>query len=311
MIYLLQLRFKQAYRALLDIGWLLLLLVAPMILLFILSLLERVQLSGTPYIATVGLLLILMLHSRRQDHGFLRLLNYSPRLVFGMEYTVAVIPFSLLAAFVLNDWFNPLLLHFGALVIALLPAGFSSFFQSSGGAALKWMPTRFFELKCTLRKEYKWAILLYIIGLVTSYFTVSMPVVVLLFMLMAAGAFDPIENRNLLELTVDKPNWLRRKIVQQVSVFQMAMLPFYFLFLVFHYQYWLVLAAIIFIGIGLMIFVVSYKYAHYYPGRQTANSQLPMALFILFLANPFFAPATLVYLWVYYRMANRNMALYI
>lgn len=310
MLYLLQLRFKQLFRALQGVGWLLLLLVSPMLVIFVLGLLERNQFTGTPMLAVVGLGAILMLHARRQDSGFLRLLNYSPKQVFLMEYSMAVVPFSLIAIVALGDWQNPLLLQVGAGIIAFSPSGFSTFLQPKGGANLYWVPTSLFELKTVLRQNYYWALLLYSIGVLTCPFTVSMPIVVLLFMLMAAGAYDPIENRELLELSVLKKNWLRTKIIQQLTAFHFAMLPLYLLFILFQYSYWYILVAMVVVGTGLLTFVISYKYAHYYPGRKKANSQLPMALFMVFLINPFFSPATLVYLWVYYRRAIKNMRLY-
>jgi len=286
------------------------LLVAPMLVLFVLGLLERVQRTGSPYIALVILLIVFMTHARRQDSGFLRLLNYSSWQVFLLEYSIAVLPFSMLSVLVLGDWINPLLLQLGAMLIAFLPAGFSTFFQPKGGVDLNWIPTRFFELKCALRKDFKWAMLLYLIGLATSMFTVSMPLVLLLFMLMGVGAYDPIENRELLELAVAKKKWLPSKIVEQLMAFHLAMLPLYLLFVIFHFKYWYILAAVMAIGTGLLIFAISYKYAHYYPGRKRSNSQLPTSIFLLFLILPFLAPVTLVYLWIYYRRANRNMKLY-
>jgi len=275
-----------------------------------LGLLERVQFTGTPVVAMTGLGLILMTHARRQDKGFLRLLNRSPWQVFLVEYTIAVLPLSVIAGVALSDWQNPLLLQIGVTLIAFLPPGFSSFFQPKGGTDLNWIPTTYFELKCVLRKDFKWLFPLYVIGLVTSMFAVSMPVVVLLFMLSAAGAYDAIENKELLEKTLLKKNWLRSKIAQELKVFHLGMLPLYSLFLIFHFHYWHILIAVIFIATGLLVFTIAYKYAHYYPGRKKANSQLPMALFMLFLMNPFFAPGTLVYLWIYYRRANRNIKLY-
>ncbi|MFT5265291.1 MAG: hypothetical protein ACI8YQ_004042 [Polaribacter sp.] len=310
MRYLLQFRLKQAYRALRDVGWLLLLLVTPMVIIFVLGMLEREQFTGVPVIGIFGIGLILMAHARRQDRGFLRLMNYAPKQLFLMEYSLAVLPLSMIAGFALSDWINPLILQGGAALIAFLPAGFSSYFQPKGGVNLNWIPTRYFELKCILRKEFMMAAPLYLIGLLTAMFAVSMPVVVLLFMLMAAGAYDAVENRELLELTVLKKKWLRTKIIQQLTAFHIAMSPLYILFLLFHYNYWHILIAVILIATGLLTFVIAYKYAHYYPGRKKANSQLPMALFMLFLMNPFFAPGTLVYLWIYYRRANHNMKLY-
>ncbi len=310
MYYLLQFRLKQSYRALRDVGWLLLLLVTPMVIIFVLGMLEREQFTGAPVIGMFGIALIFMVHARRQDRGFLRLMNYAPWKLFLMEYSLAVLPLSIIAGFALSGWLNPLILQGGALLIALLPSGFSSYFQPKGGANLNWIPTRYFELKCALRKDFMWAAPLYLIGLLTAMFTVSMPIVVLLFLLIAAGAYDAIENRELLELTILKKNWLSTKTLQQLIAFHVVMLPLYVLFLMFHYSYWHILIAVFLIATGLLVFVIAYKYAHYYPGRKKANSQLPMALFLLFLMNPFFAPGTLVYLWIYYRRANKNMKLY-
>jgi uncharacterized membrane protein len=127
---------------------------------------------------------------------------------------------------------------------------------------------------------------------------------------MAGAAFDAIENKELLEGAVLRKHWLRSKILEQTGVFHLTMLPPYFLFLLFHYSYWYILAAVFVIVSGFLTFAISYKYAHYYPGRKKSNNQLPVALFLLFLLNPFFAPATLVFLWVYYRRAVKNMKLY-
>jgi hypothetical protein len=310
MYYLLQLRVRQGYRSLREVGWLLLLIVTPMLAIFLLGLLEKVQFSGVPVIALVGLGLLLTMHARRQDSGFLRLLNYAPCLVFLMEYSLAVLPLSLMAILALSDWLNPLLLQLGAVVMALLPSGFSTWFKPRGGMELKCWPTRFFEMKCALRKDYFPALLIYLIGLATAMFTVSVPLVVLLFVAMAGSAFDAIENKELLEVTVLRKQWLQTKILEQTGAFHLVMLPLYLLFLLFHYSYWYILAAVIVIVSGVLTFAISYKYAHYYPGRKKSNNQLPVALFLLFLLNPFFAPATLVFLWIYYRRAIKNMKLY-
>ncbi|MFK7806648.1 MAG: hypothetical protein AB8F74_02500 [Saprospiraceae bacterium] len=310
MQYLLQFRFKQAYRALREVGVLLLLLVSPLLLIFVLSLLEMVQQTGAPLIGLLGLYAVFTIHARRQDGGFLRLLNFSSWKVYLMEYTVAAIPLSLLSVIVLLDFLNPLLLHIGAALIAFLPSGFSSYFQTSGGAALNWVPNQYYEYKTALRKDFKWVVLLYLIGIATSVYAVSMPVVILLLLLISAAAFDPIENKEILEKTVLQKNWLFSKTLKQLKAFHLSMLPIYALYLFFHYEYWIILLAVSIVGTALITFAVSYKYAHYYPGRKSANNKMPISIFILFLMVPFLAPANIVYLIVYYRRAKRNMTLY-
>ncbi len=307
MSFLLQLRLRQLYRALRDVGWPLLLLATPMIAIFVLGLLDRSQRGGGPVVALVVLLAVAAIHLRRQDLRFLQLLNSATRQIFMAEYSLLALPFSMFVIILLGDFAQAAVLQVGVLAIALLPAGWANRLRPAAGQNLGWVPTRLYELKTALRKQF-WAIsLLYIIGLATCMFTASTPIVLLLLATIAVSAYDPIENRHLLEHTLLKKSWLAQKVLQQNKAFHLALAPHYVLYLVLHTSLWYILVALMLVVSGVLTFAITYKYAHYYPGRKKANNALAAGIFLLCLIIPFFAPACLVYLWVYWRRAVKTM----
>ncbi|HHS95371.1 MAG TPA: hypothetical protein ENJ45_02190 [Phaeodactylibacter sp.] len=263
--------------------------------------------NGSPLMAILLLLIIWGIHSYREDTDFLRLLHIAPRRIFMVEYSLLILPFSMLALWLTGDVYMPIIMQLGALLIAALPTGLYALLRTKKGRDLAWIPTELFELKTTFRKNYLSIALLYILALTSAMFTISMPLALIAFLMLASSAYESIENRELIEASFQRNKSILSKIKKNLLAFHLFLIPLYILFLLFHLHYWYILLALIVFASGVLTFAISYKYAHYYPGRQRANNTLAITFFFLFFANPFFAPVALVYLWVYFRRAKRRL----
>ena len=306
---ILRIRLLQLFRLVRTVGWGYLLLFAPIAFVLILLLLEIAQ-NNPGYIGAGGILLLLITHFQRGDKGFLSFLNIPTYRFTALEYTVALLPISLILLAVLGDWQDVLLLQGAALIVALIPLRLASREAEVTTNNLQWIPLQAFEWRTGLR-QYRWYfLLLYLIGIGLSHFTATVPVVVLIMALLATTFYEALETKELVETIRGKGRLIPQKIKMQFRVFHLYLIPLYVLFLLFHGTYWYVLVAIVFMVQLQLCYALFYKYANYAPARQRVYNQMATGLFFMSLLIPFFWPGALLYCIYYYRKANRNMKYY-
>lgn len=303
---ILQLRFYQALRLLKTVGVWLLLIVLPLLLVLVLQLLEAAKEVDERLIAFILVAGAISLHIQRKDVAFLQKLELSLPLLFLVEYTLLFLPITLLLAILFNKWLTFLLTHLGLSLIIFIPNR-EKLKKGSRSIALNWLPVQAFEIKAGIRQYWLLFLILYLAGIVLGKFVFMPLLTILLSSLLAISFYDEFEPRELLEKAYFKNNWLWQKAWLQIGVFLALFSPHILVFLFFHWSLWYILFAALVVMALLLLFALFYKYASYHPGRRKVYNQTAFGLYLVGFFIPFFFPASLFYLVVYYRRAKRQL----
>lgn len=306
-------RLKQLFRQLKEIGWLYLLLLAPLLFIFLLRVLEFIQKDSGPEIGIVVLLLLLFTHLQRQDVGLLQQIDCSPKWVFITEYFFGLLGLSLLIFFVVGNSLNPLIIQVGAILIALIPRRHRISQRRIRLFKMEWLSLTAFEWRVGLRRYLILWLPGYMLCLLLAHYIAVIPLFLLIFAFGAASFYDPIEGKELLEVIHFKTKVLHQKLKIQCIIFHSLMLPLYLLFLFWHLEYWYIIVAIL-IPVQLLLWMsIFYKYANYHPNRVSVQNQMIIGIFGLCLFNPMFPilfPGIILYLYRYWKKANYNLLLF-
>ncbi|MEO1515983.1 MAG: hypothetical protein AAFV95_13255 [Bacteroidota bacterium] len=310
---ILRIRCWQLFRQLKEIGLILLILVSPIAFVGLMGVLDVVAKDPIPKAGIGIVLLLLSFHWQRGDAEFLGKLSVSNPLIYAVEYTAAMLPISILFTTVAHDWTNALCIQLGAFLVALLPP--LRFHKRSHWRSplLRWFPLQAFEWRCGLR-QYWWLLaIVYLLGLLLAHFVASVILCMLLLAYVAANQFNHLEGKEILEQSYFKQAFLRRKVLLQCRVFHLLMLPQYALFLFWHPSLWYLLLTAVVVTSLLFCIGVYYKYANYRPGRLMVNHQLILAISGVALFSPLmpvFLPGLLIYVFVLWRRAQKNLDYY-
>lgn len=301
-------RLRQAFRVLQDAGWTYVFILLPLALMVYFYFLE-VSLAGNwPMTALVFILMVGGFHFNRKDHDFLDRFGVSPFFFRLIDYVLLFLPMliGLLILLCIKDIFIVLLAL--PILAAIRPPERLELFANK--FPVNFIPVQAFEWRCGLRRYGWWLSLLYVLALFACRLTGAGIGFTILLALIAAGFFDDLEEKNLLETFQPVKGFLSRKMAWQALCFHGLLLPHYLLSLLFHSQYWYLLLTAAILGQTLLWFSLFYKYAHWNPHQKKAYNQVALGIFSGFLIVPFLAPAALVYCVVYYRKAQKNLNYY-
>lgn len=301
-------RLRQAFRVLQDAGWTYVFILLPLALMVYFFLLETSLAGEWPLTALAFLLAVGSLHFNRRDHDFLDRLGASPFFFRWIDYTLFFIPvlIGLLIVFCLKDIL--IVLAVLPLLAAIRPPEQLKLLASN--FPVSFIPVQAFEWRAALRRYGWWLSVLYIIALFASRLPGAGIGFSLLLAIIAAGFFDDLEEKNMLETFRPVAGFLRRKLAWQALCYHGLLLPHYLLSLFFHSQYWYLPLAAAILGQSLLCFSLFYKYANWNPHQKKAYNQVALGIYSGSLIVPFLAPAAFVYCWVYYRKAKKNLNYY-
>ncbi len=304
--FIIQFRFKQLFRMLKSVGWLLLLAI-PLFGVYFLGILQAAKTTNAYVIAGVLSFILISIHFYRKDGRFLQHLNVSRRLIFLIEYNIALLPTTLPLLIMYGKWEIFLITHSVAFLIVFLNPGIFAKQNSKVRPIPNFIPIELFEWRSGLRQYFYYAIGLYVLGLVFCNFIGTTLIVTILFGMMAVSFYEEIEPKELLENIHFKSNVINRKIGTHSALFHVLLLPQYLLFLLFHSNYWYLLLIAIMLSELLLLFAIFYKYAVYRPRRRRTFNQTATGLFLGGFLIPFLAPGSLWYLITFWRRAVKRI----
>lgn len=304
LLQLLWIRIKQSWRAMLDVGFLLILALPMGILSLIMACNELASLDPLVWSGLTGVL-FLVLHYQRKDGYFLQKGRVYVPLIYGVEYQLALL---LLVTGPLAIWYQAwtgtLISHLLVAAIAFIPPRRTSGLRRA--INLDWLPRNNLEWLSGIRK-YWWLLLpVYGAGLIAAAYLPGPLLSLLILMLMILGFYDELENRILLERAL-QPHFLWKKWWAHYRLFCLLMLPHIGLFLWFHASYWYLLIFCLVISGIFLACAIFYKYSTYLPGRRRANHQTAMSLIIMTLFIPFLSPLSLIALFIFHRKAQKRL----
>ncbi|MFK7771596.1 MAG: hypothetical protein AB8F94_05630 [Saprospiraceae bacterium] len=302
-------RIKQFYRSIQEIGiplFLILLLVTTGLTFKILVFLSEVQ--GIE-MGIFSLIIIASIHSTRKDAHFLKSLTVSRPLLFLAEYSLILLPVSIVLFFFF--FLEPAIYwQLGMLPIVFFPAGNLKNNKIAPLVNLDKIPFKYFEIKLGLRKMFFGIVLLYFVALGCSFFIGTLILFSIFLLMLLPAFFEYFEPKEMIVLEYEKGNFLKNKISSHLLIFQIALLPHYLLFLFYHFEMWY-LGLACFVAVSLtIIFNIVYKYASYRPSIPKMFSNTFQAVFLATLLMPGLVLASIGMIIYFWRKANKNLAYY-
>lgn len=270
-------RFKQLYRLLSDIGLfrtiiLVIFLGAPFIYVL------YVRAAVTPFSVTgVYFAIVVLIHINRSDKLFLKIHFDNYKLIYGVEYLLLSLPLLICLIFY-HQW----LAIFASLILLVLitnleisrkrqnlssnPVIISCKSRNSIAKLQQWIPDDSFEWKAGIRKIFFLVIIVWILGAGTSFFIAGAPVAIFILGIIQPGSNEKSESLPMvLAFEMKTKKFLFHKIKLQVVIFSVLVIPLMISFVIFHPERWYIPVAEYLILVSYQIYLILTKYAFYRP----------------------------------------------
>ncbi|MFT5834155.1 MAG: hypothetical protein ACI97N_001789 [Cognaticolwellia sp.] len=308
--FVLSLRIKQFFRGLTEIGFIRVVIIIPFMAIIILGLMESL-LSRSLWEAFGFLALMLIsLHFNRKDKHFLSVLKNQRDAVFAIEYLMVSLPF-IIWFIIENAWLQVIST---IILLRIIPLLKWTFVYTNSTAWLRFpkLMTKDFEWMLGIRKNIGYIILIYILAIILSYFTVSVLVALILLAIITATFYlEKSEPRNYLHLYADSPSELmRQKALRAVGLYLLSTIPLSIAFLVFHFQYWYLLLAALAISSIIQLTSVTLKYVTFTPKESNQRNVILLGFLVACWFTPFLQPVPLLMTMTYYRKAKNRLKLF-
>jgi hypothetical protein len=268
-----KIRIKQFYRGLIDIGWFRLLFLVGLLGFF--GFMAFVMTSTTKnafYVSGLMVLIVLLIHAKRQDKIFLKT-NFT-------HYTlICIVEYLLLSSIIITflmvhfQWLPILCLLFA--IILLVHFDLKVKHRNLNSRLQQFIPSESFEWKGGVRQTLFILVPLWVIGLCTSFFIGSVPIVLFLLGIIPFSFYEKGEPYQLIvAYEMGTKQFLFHKIKMQVGLFSVLALPLIVAFLVFHIDNWYIPLVEYLIFISLYIYLIFAKYAFYEPNSKSGAAQV-------------------------------------
>lgn len=307
---LIKIRFKQLFRGIIGIG--LIRIIFLIGLLGFVAIIMFIQLSINPnvyYITVVYLLIITLIHIRRQDKVFLKSHFANYKLIYLAEYFLLILPIILCLAYYFQ-WFSAVLVLFGIGIIINLDFKFIQ--RSLNTKIQQFIPHDCFEWKAGIRKTLFLILAIWIISLGTSFFIGSVPIAIFIFGIIPINFYEKNEPyQMILAYEMNTNKFLLYKIKLQITLFSILTIPLIVGFMIFHFEMWYIPVVEYFIFLSLHVYFILTKYAFYEPNSKSAATQLFEAFGVLGIITPILIPIIwLLSIWFYFK-SHENLNFYL
>jgi hypothetical protein len=271
-------RLKQFIRILKSIGWINLLIVTPMGLIFILSVIESLQNQINPYITLICyVLLVPLVHGYRKDDKFLKKIKVSRFRLYTIEYFLMCLPLSFIF-YILGYWWVVVM---GNIAIILLSALFLKYNLELSSSSKNWrltfFPDTLFEWKSSIRLFNYKLISLWLLGAITAIYVYAYFIFVFLFITIISSTFKPTEGKELRPYDVHE---LISKVKQNNFMLILCLIPHVIIFLALNISYWYIILGIALYLILYQTYCIFYKYGTYTQYTDSSN-QVATAIFMI------------------------------
>lgn len=250
-----------------------------------------------------------MLHLKRNDKIFFDLYADRATLIYQVEYIFVVLPIAILFLF----------MGFWQVTIGCFLIAFVVPFISMKGRSVtlisplqKFIPSQAIEWKSGVRKMWLPMVVIWLIGLLGSYFIASVPIAILLLGLLVSGFYEKMESLPILLTPELNPRqFLQQKIGTAIGIFTVLCLPLIVLFAVFHTeQFYIPIIEFLLFSL-LLVFAICVKYAFYLPEPDASSNQTLLGIGFVGIFVPFILPVFLFFILRYYFKAKSNLNLYL
>jgi len=268
-----KIRLKQFYRGLIGIGLIRIIFLIGLLAFFVLMLfIETSKYPDTFYVTGITAIIILVVHTKRQDKTFLKINFANYKLICFVEYLILA---SIIIAFLIFHFqWIPLLLLLSALYL-IIHLDLKTRQRNLNTKLQQLIPSECFEWKGGIRQTLFILITLWIIGLCSSFFIGSVPIVLFILGIIPFSFYEKGEPyQMILAYEMGTNQFLFHKIKMQISLFSILTIPLIAAFLVFHHEMWYIPIIEYFIFISLYIYLILTKYAFYEPNSKSPSAQV-------------------------------------
>jgi len=306
-----KIRFKQFYRWTIEMGLIRLIFLIGL-LGFIAFILFK-QTSKIPnayYVSGAFLLMVILIHIKRQDKIFLKIHFINYKLIYLAEYLLLIIPVivSLIYHF---QWIIAvsILCAIGAIVNIDIKKPKQ---RNLNTKLQQLIPYDCFEWKAGIRKTLFLIITFWMIGLSTSFFIGSVPIVIFILGILPLGFYEKGEPLQMvLAYEMGSNKFLFHKIKMQTILFSVLSIPLMVGFMIFHFERWYIPIAEYFIFISLHTYVILAKYAFYEPNKKSGALQLFGIIGVMGTIIPVLIPVVWLLSIRFYFKSRKNLNFYL
>ena len=270
---------------------------------------QTAELPNSFYTAGIYLMLIAWIQINRQDKQFLKIHFSHFRFVFFTEYFLLTIP--LLIGLSYHKQWSSLI---SVIILTLLIANinFKPKQRSLNTLFQKLIPPGCFEWKGGVRKTFVLIFVLLIIGLGTSFFIGSVPVVIFVLGILPLGFYEKSEPLQMvLAYEMGTNRFLLHKIKMQSALFTILSVPLILAFLIFHPDKWYIPVVEFLLFLTLHIYIILTKYAFYQPNMKINGSQVFGAIGAMGIIIPIFIPVVWLLSIRFYFKSRENLKFYL
>ncbi len=307
---MIHIRLKQFYRALNGIG------LFRTIFLVGLSGLAAVYIfklssepAGSFYLTAATVLLVTFIHLNRQDKTFLKVTFIRYKVMYFVEYLMLV---SVVMVFLVIhcQWIQFLVMVF--LLFMIIQLDTKPFHNNLNTNLQKAIPSACFEWKAGIRQSFFLVVPLWLLGLFTSFFTATVPVVLLFLGMIPFNFYEKGEPYQMITAFEKGPaRFMMYKIKKHVILFTVLTFPLIAVFIIFHFKVWYIVVIEYFVFISLHIYMILIKYTFYEPNSKSQAAQVLASLGALGAIIPVFLPVVWLMSIRFFYRSKENLKLYL
>lgn len=307
---ILSIRVKQLFRIIIQIGVFRTIFLSGLLSLFLVYVFIILsEKTYHIYLLGVFITLLLAIQIKRKDKVFLNIYAKKPQLVFFVEYLILSIPLIIPQIYYeLWTWLCLFLLSLSIvpfLNLNIKQSSINSIFQRA-------IPNDNFEWKSGVRKNLILLISLWTIGLITSFYFMTVPIIIFVLGVIILNFYEkPEPLQILLAPELNSKKFLQQKIKNHLIVFYSLITPLILLSIAFNPEYYYILLIECCAFSFLLIYTILLKYAFYKPNVKSGATQIYTNIGVLGLLLPIFLPIILILSIRFLFKASNNLNFYL
>jgi len=276
---------------------------------FVFLYLQTSKFPNAMYASTIALLLILMLHTKREDKLFLKINFSSHKWIYFIEYLF--VSLGLIAFLLIHNFWDIALLTIAVLgIISQLDLKINR--TSYNTRIQKWIPDECFEWKSGVRNLFPIILIIWLFGLIFSFFVGSVPIALFILGIISLNFLEKGEPYQMITAFEKDPNkFLSLKIKQQLAILTVISAPMIIVFQFFHFHLWYVPFIVYIVFCILQVYAILVKYSFYEPNSKSAAAQIFIGIGFVSFMLPVFAPLIILLSLRFYLKAKHNLSYFL
>ena len=305
-----KIRCKQILRATNGLGLFRIIFLIGLFGIIVFGLFMQTAKTPNSYLAVCAyMMIIMMIQVKRMDKQFFKIHFINSKLILLMEYSLLVTPLFICLIFH-KQW--TLTISIIVLISLIVNVDFKSRQKSLNTAIQGLIPSSCFEWKSGVRKTLVLMFAFWIIGLGTSFFVGSIPVVLFILGIFPFTFYEKCEPIQMLLAYEKGTNWfLIHKIKIHIVLFTTLSIPLIIAFLLFHPDKWYIPVIEYFILINSHIYVILTKYAFFQPNSKSSGAQAFGLIGAIGMIIPVFIPLIWLLSIRFYFKSRENLNFYL